>query len=94
MMEQCIEKRSLVCKRHFLYADEFGIMHADEKIVNVGVVGDHLIYFVYGRERKWHKQEMKHVARKMRTRFSGKTEIAYLQEVSHRVSGVEVRSAE
>lgn len=65
LMEQSAEKRHLLSESFSPSAEEFGIIHAEEKIVKMGTVRGHLIYFVSGRERNWHKQEMKHFIRKL-----------------------------
>lgn len=67
LMEQRVEKVHLLEKYFPPPAEEFGVFHAEEKIVRVTDVGATSIYFVSGRERNWHKQEMKHLIRKLRT---------------------------
>jgi hypothetical protein len=75
-MEQAVDKHHLFSKCYPISAEEFGILHVEESIVVLGVVGDFLIYFVSGRERNWHKQEMKHSVRKLREKWraSGSSE--------------------
>jgi hypothetical protein len=65
LMEQRIEKRHLLAKSTHPFADDYGTMHADESIVRIGEIGGILFHFVSGRERYWHKQEMKHLWKKL-----------------------------
>lgn len=68
-MEQAVDKRHLLPKGFHISAEEFGILHVEESLVVLGFIGDFLIYFVSGRERNWHKQEMKHFVRKLREKW-------------------------
>jgi hypothetical protein len=67
LMEQRTEKRHLLTKAIHPIAEDYGTLCAEEKIVRVGDIGGTFIYFVSGRERNWHKQEIKHLVKKLRS---------------------------
>jgi hypothetical protein len=66
LMEQCVEKRHLLHNTAHPHAEDYGTLRAEEKIVRFADVGGFVLYFISGRERNRHIQEIKHLIRKLK----------------------------
>jgi hypothetical protein len=64
LMEQRIEKRQIIAKSKHPLAEDYGDLHVGESYKTVDAYGISFT-LLSGRERNWHKQEWKHLIKKL-----------------------------